>query len=534
MNKLRPISLGKMLEKSAESASEKTALVDAGRRVTYSELQEKSENLAAGLSALGFIKGDRIAIYMKNAIELYIAYYAAQKLGLIVAWVNPMYREKESKFILNNSGAKGLFMFREWEGYDYLDSIYRMKNDLPYLKHIIVVGQGDGKDVHSFDDFIIKGHGLSYKPPEIDIKNDLAMLIYTSGTTGKPKGAMITHYQTVRAGYQYSLGLDAGSEDVFIGVLPMTHSYGCGANLIQPILLKSTIVLMDSYSPEKAFELIEKEKVTLQLAAPTHYVMELGNKNRHKYDLKSLRAGLIAGQPAPEGLITRVEEEMGVYLTSFWGASEVGPGLGIICPYPSPLEIREKYVGLPIADTEVRIVDPETGKEAAVGEIGELTLSGWHVLKGYWENPEETEKQLKDGWLYTGDLVSRDSNGYISVYGRSKDLINRGGYKIYPHELESLIMEHPKVMEACVVATPNPVLGESLCACVILSDHQSLTLEELKEFLNGKISRIKIPNELCIMDDFPRLSGGVKLKKFGKGGVSELAAMDKGREGYRG
>ena len=533
MKNFRPLSLGKMLDRSAESAPEKTALVDAGRRMTYGRLQQRAENLASSLSALGFVKGDRIAIYMKNAVELFIAYYASQKLGLIVAWINPMYREKESKFILNNSGAKGLFMFREWEGYDYLESLAKMKNDLPSLKHIIVVGEGHGKEVHSFEDLIKKGEGLSYKPPKIDIEHDLAMLIYTSGTTGKPKGAMITHYQTVKAGYQYSLCLNAGPEDIFIGVLPMTHSYGCGANLIQPILLKSTIVLTDSFSPEKAFEIIEKEKVTLQLAAPTHYIMELGNKNRPKYDLKSLRAGLIAGQPAPEGLITRVEEEMDVYLTSFWGASEVGPGLGIACPYPSPLEIREKYVGLPIADTEVRIVNPETGKEAAMGEIGELTLTGWHVLKGYWQNPEETAKQVKDGWLHTGDLVSRDSNGYISVYGRSKDLINRGGYKIYPHELESLIMENPKVKEACVVATPNPVLGESVCACVILTDRQWLTLEELKDFLKGKISQIKIPNELCIMDDFPRLSGGVKLKKFGKGGISELAAMDKGREGYR-
>lgn len=267
---------------------------------------------------------------------------------------------------------------------------------------------------------------------------------------------------------------------------------------------------------------------------PAHYILELNNKERERYDLCSLRAGLVAGQPAPEGLITRAQNELGVYLTSFWGASEVGPGLGIICPYPSTLEIREKYIGVPIKDTLARVVDPDTRENIPDGEVGELILSGWHVLKGYWKNPEETKRQIIDGWLYTGDLVSRDKNGFFRIFGRNKDLINRGGYKIIPHEIESQIIQHPKVVEVCVVPTPNPVLGENICACVILSDGESLSLDDIKNFLKGKIAAHKIPNELCIMKEFPRLSGGVKLKKFGKGGIAELADRDKTREGYRG
>jgi fatty-acyl-CoA synthase len=205
-----------------------------------------------------------------------------------------------------------------------------------------------------------------------------------------------------------------------------------------------------------------------------------------------------------------------------------------LCPYPSSLEIREKYIGLPVAGTEIKVVDPATREPLPDGETGELTVFGWHVLKGYWNNPKETQKQVKEGWLFTGDLVSRDVSGYISIYGRIKDLINKGGYKITPFELESLIIEHPKVREVSVVATPNPVLGESICACIILFEDETLTLEELKSFLDGKISQHKFPDELCIMEDFPRLSGGVKLKKFGKGGIGEMAAKDKTREGYRG
>ena len=534
LDTIKSLSLGQMLSKGAADVPDKTALVDGDRRINYKTLNQLAEDLAAGLSQLGFSKGDRVAIYMKSSLEFVTAFYAIEKLGLIVAWVNPAYRKNESQFILGNSGAKGVVIFREWEGYDYLQALLDIKKELPDLEHIVVVGECDGEGVHGYDELIESGSRLSYQDPSIDTQNDLAMLIYTSGTTGNPKGAMITHYQAVRAGYQYSLGIDATASDIFIGILPMSHSYGCGAILIQPFLLQATLVLMENFKPEKAFEIIEKEKITLQLAAPAHYILEMSNKNRSNYDLTSLRAGLIAGQPAPEGLIPGVEKEMGVYLTSFWGASEVGPGVGIMCPYPSPMEIREKYIGLPIAGTEIKVVDPLTREPLADGETGELTVSGWHVLKGYWNNPAETQKQVKDGWLYTGDLISKDENGYVSIYGRIKDLINKGGYKIIPIELESLIIEHPKVREVSVVATPNPVLGESICACVTLMGNETITLNELKSFMEGKVSQHKFPDELCIMEDFPRLSGGVKLKKFGKGGIADMAAMDKTREGLRG
>jgi acyl-CoA synthetase (AMP-forming)/AMP-acid ligase II len=197
------------------------------------------------------------------------------------------------------------------------------------------------------------------------------------------------------------------------------------------------------------------------------------------------------------------------------------------------LEIREKYIGLPIADTRMRVVNPETHEELPNGEIGELTLSGWHVMKGYWKNPEETRKQIIDGWLFMGDLASKEENGYFKIYGRTKDLINRGGYKIYPYELESLLIEHPKIDQICAVPTPNPVLGESICICVIPNAQQRISLEEIREFLKDKIAPHKLPDELCIMDYFPRLSGGVKTKKFGKDGLTELAAKDENRERIR-
>jgi acyl-CoA synthetase (AMP-forming)/AMP-acid ligase II len=360
------------------------------------------------------------------------------------------------------------------------------------------------------------------------------MLIYTSGTTALPKGAMIRQSQTVRAGFAYSLGVDATEGDVFIGFLPMSHSYGCGALLVQPFILGATVVMLDRFSPERAFALIEQERVTVQLAAPAHYIMELDSAARSRYDLSSVRAGLIAGQIAPPGLITRVEREMGIHIASFLGSSEVGPGFSIILPYPSPLDVRERAIGYPLVGTEAKIVNPATGEELDAGESGELVLRGWHVTQGYWNNPEETAHQIRDGWLHTGDLAMRDADGCFSIMGRIKDCINRGGFKIIPSEVEAVLVEHPYVTEVCVVGTPNPILGESICACVVLdASAQDLTLAEIRGHVKGRVADFKLPDELLVLTELPRMPGGVKVNRYGAGGVVELATESEDKQTLR-
>jgi len=205
-----------------------------------------------------------------------------------------------------------------------------------------------------------------------------------------------------------------------------------------------------------------------------------------------------------------------------------------MCPFGTPLEIRKKTVGRPIPGMQVLVIDQETGRHLDRGEVGEMMVKGPNVLKGYWQNQEETDKQReKDGWLHTGDLISMDEKGFITMYGRSKDLINRGGLKIYPAEVESLILRHPHVSQVCVVATPNPVLGESVCACVVPREGTNVTLKEIRGFLKDKIARHKLPDELSIVPDFPKMPGGVKIRKFGAGGVQELASHDEDREKLR-
>lgn len=524
------LNVGEMLERSSSIAPEKVAVTFKKDRVTYKALNERCNILGASLLEVGIKKGDRVSIYMSNCIELYVAFYALQKIGAIVAWANPAFKTQELMFILSNSQAKAIFIHKERNNFDYLTFVKGLRKNLPHLSYIISVGGGKGKGVFVYEELVSKHRKRGLEKPYINIHQDLSMLIYTSGTTGVPKGSMITHYQVIRGGYSYVDGVKATADDIFAGILPLTHSYGCGSILIQPILIQASVALLESFNAEEAFKTIESEKVTLQHGAPAHYIIEMNHRDIDRYDLSSLRAGYLAGQICPEEIIQWGEERK-IYLTSFWGNSETGPGAGTMCPFGSPLDIRQKFVGKAIPGTEIKAVDHETGKEIGTNAVGEMMVRGPHVLKGYWQNPNETKKQLeKDGYLHTGDLISIDQYGFIKIFGRIKDLINRGGLKIYPSEIESLISQYPKVEQVCIVGTPNPVLGESVCVCIIPKGDQKISLMEIRDFLKNKVAKYKLPDELSIMSNFPRLPGGLKIRKYGKDGVQELASLDVNRE----
>lgn len=527
------LNVGEILARTSKIAPEKVSVIFKKDRVTYKVLNKLSNTLAASLQEVGIKKGDRVSIYMSNCIELYIAFYALQKIGAIVAWANPAYKTQELMFILSNSQAKAIFIHKERNNFDYLAFVQGLRHNLPHLSYLISVGGGEGEGVFTYEDLISRRRKKECEKPSINIHQDLSMLIYTSGTTGVPKGSMITHYQVIRGGYSYVDGVKATADDIFVGILPLTHSYGCGSTLIQPILIQASVALLETFNAEEVFKTIDSENVTLQHGAPAHYIIEMNHRDIDKYDLSSLRAGYLAGQICPEEIIQWGGKRK-VYLTSFWGNSETGPGAGTMCPFGTPLDIRKKFVGKAIPGTQIKAVDPETGREVGTNEIGEMMVRGPHVLKGYWQNPNETEKQLQeDGWLHTGDLISIDKNGFIKIYGRIKDLINRGGLKIYPTEIESLILQYPKVVQVCLVGTPNPVLGESICACIIPKGDEEISLMEIRDFLKDKVAKYKLPDELSIMSDFPRVPGGVKVKKYGKGGVQELASLDMNRQKSR-
>jgi fatty-acyl-CoA synthase len=527
------MTVGAALERSAQIVPNKVCVFFKDQGMTYKELNQQSNALAASLQKMGIEKGDRVAIYLSNCPELYIAFYALQKIGAIIAWVNAAYKTHELTFILSNSQAKTVFVQKGKDDSDNFTLVQSLRGNLPDLSCVIALGAEQGDGVIAFEDALLSGRKKEYTKPTIDIHQDLSMLIYTSGTTGVPKGSMITHYQAVRGGYSHVRGVRATADDVFLGILPLTHSYGCGTTLIQPVLIQASVVLLETFAPEEAFKAIEAEKATLQHGAPAHYIMEMNHPNLDRYNLSSLRAGYLAGQICPKEII-QWGEERNIYLSSSWGNSEIGPGAGTMCPFGTPLEVRKRTVGKPIPGTEVKVIDQDTGKQISAGEVGEMMVRGPNVLKGYWENPDETNKQLeKDGWLHTGDLVSVDEKGFVTMYGRSKDLINRGGLKILPVEIESLILQHSQVLQACVVGTPNPVLGESICAVIVPRGDADISLTEIRDFLKDKVAKHKLPDELSIVSDFPKMPGGVKIRKFGAGGVQELASLDKNRKKIR-
>ena len=293
------------------------------------------------------------------------------------------------------------------------------------------------------------------------------------------------------------------------------------------------MVLMENWSVEEALKLIQQERVTVHPVAPPHYMMELNHPDFKKYDLSSLRAGLISGYVPPPGLMEKIEREYkSFWFCNFWGASEVGPGT---LSFPdSPREKRLFTVGRAHEGELIRIVHSETGDEVPAGTVGELVVKGWNVIREYWNNSDETARHFDSGGCFhTGDLASQDSSGYVTITGRLKDQINRGGLKIIPNDLEDELRKHPKIADAVVVGTPNPMLGESICACVILNEGQIVSLGEIRDFLTDRVARNKLPDELFVMKDFPKLSGGVKLNKYGTGGILEMALSAPNREKWR-
>ncbi|MGD0238457.1 MAG: class I adenylate-forming enzyme family protein, partial [Syntrophorhabdales bacterium] len=268
------LAVGEILERSAKIVPNKVCISFKGERVTYQTLNEQSNALAATLQEIGILKGDRVAVYMSSCPELFIAFYALQKIGAIVAWANSAYKTHELTFILTNSQAKAVFVQKGKDSADNFGLIEKIKSGIPHLSFVISIGGGEGEGVFSFEDMLSSGRKKKVTKPSINIHQDLSMLIYTSGTTGVPKGSMITHFQVVRGGYSYVDGVKATADDIFAGVLPLTHSYGCGSTLIQPVLIQASVSLLELFNPEEVFKVIDSEKATIQHGAPTHYILE--------------------------------------------------------------------------------------------------------------------------------------------------------------------------------------------------------------------------------------------------------------------
>jgi fatty-acyl-CoA synthase len=525
------MSLGEVCSRTAAKVPDKTAIFEASRSCTYKELDDLANSLAAGLLSIGVKKGDRVGIILQNTIETIISYVALTKMGAVTIGLNPRYRENELRFMLEYSGLSTVITMNSNGDYNYIQLLKMLQKDLPALNILIAMDPTDYPDIFVFEDLIKNHMNESCDFPVINAKTDLITLMYTSGTTGIPKGAMATHYQLIRNTTQFIDRLDITADDVILTQLPWFHAFANIACINLSIITGATMVIQDPFDPAETLKMIEKYRCTIHHGTAAMFLMELNYKDFKKYDLSSLRAGVAAGEACSTDLLLKIKKEMNLNVISTWGMTELSGG-GCSTRLTDPVELKTNTVGLPSKDCKVKICN-ENGNELPTGEVGELWFWGWLVTPGYWKNEEETKKQITDdGWLKTGDMFRMLENGYLQYVGRSKEMVNRGGYNVYPRELEDLLSKHPKVGSVVIVGTPNEILGELICACVIPKNSDNPPdIMELREYCKDKIADYKMPDELCIMEDFPKTPSG-KIRKFGDRGIRDMALM-LARQNYR-
>ena len=505
------LNVSELFERACKLFPDKEAIYDRSRRMTYRELHDESFALSAALADLGIKKGDRIACCLPNWHEFIVVYLAAAHLGAIMVPFNTRYREHEVEYILENSGAKVAFMTESFSGVPHLEQFSNAKKKIPTLERLITV-RFETNEHDSYSKLIARGRNLPFAPEKIDRKEDVFTILYTSGTTGKPKGAMLTHANVVHTGTITAEALQCTPDDVFLVAVPVFHVFGMVPSIATTFSVGGKMVLMDTYKAVEALQLIQDEKISVKHGVPSMFILELNHPDFNKFDLSSLRTGIIAAAPCPIEVVKRIRSDMGCNICISYGLTETSATM-VITSFDDDDTIRTETVGRALPGAQVKIVG-KNRETLPHGEIGEIACKSFGVMKGYWNMPEQTKAAFdEEGWFYTGDLGTLDEKGYVRIVGRAKEMIIRGGYNIYPREIEELIFTFPGVMEAAVVGLPDSVLGEISCAAIRVKPGETVDLEELKKFLQSKIADYKVPDKYIIVDEFPLTASG-KLKKI--------------------
>jgi len=535
------LTLPQMLAQTAEKCSGDTALIYLGARISYGQLQDHVNRLAAGLQAMGLAKSDRVALLMPNCPQFVIAFFGALRAGAIVTATSSMYTAREIAHQWNDAGATVVIADRR---------LYPViKAALPQLtsvRHVILTGprqyssrhfqklceflnstappthsavlkfdeagaaHSKGPELHHWDKLL----SLARTPgPDGLTPSDIACLQYTGGTTGTSKGAMLTHANLALNAYHSNCWLTGGSSQrqVMIAALPFFHIYAMTCLMIASVENGGTVVVLPRFELRAALNAIRKYHPTIYHGVPTMYVAFNSTPHVERYGFNSLRVCMSGGAPLPVEVRQKFEALTGGKLVEGYGLTETSPVTHINPPGGSP---KVGSIGLPIAETEARIMDLDTGtREMPVGEIGEIAIRGPQVMKGYWNKPQETAQVLRDGWLYTGDIAKKDEDGYFYIVDRKKDMIIAGGYNIYPREVEEVLFECPKVKEAGVIGVPDPYRGETVKAFVVLKDGATATADEIIAFCRTRLASYKVPRQVVFRDSLPKSGVGKYLRR---------------------
>lgn len=511
------VTAGEYLDRAVKNNREKIALIYNDETLTYQEFADKVTNLAASLIKLGIKQGDKVAIIMPNWPEFIIASQAIMKIGAVKVPMHINFRTVEIATTLKHCEAKVVIMASEWQGYSYANTLDSIRHELPTLENVIVIGPTYA-DMISLRQLLNENSGaqkiiddyLNENPVEAD---DLACILYTSGTTGTPKGILHTHNSIYRLAYSSNVRRKVNEQEVWLGMLPLSSAFGIQYIELCPIISNSTLVLMESFDPLKALQLIDRYKVTSPVGVPTMFIRMLKNADFSKFNVSSVRNAYLGGAASPEDMMISIKAKFGCQITITYGASEFGHST--MTELDDSLQIICNTSGSPIyGGAEVKIVGAN-GRVVERNEIGEIYTRSFGNSLGYYKDPERTESSYAEGgWIHVGDLGVMNEKGYISVVGRSIDMIIRGGHNIYPDEIESILNALPGIELVCIVGYPDPELGERTCAFIKLKpDAAEITRDELVNFLKGKVARYKIPDTVKIVDQFPMTASG-KIQKL--------------------
>ncbi|MFC5542422.1 MAG: AMP-binding protein [Bacilli bacterium] len=526
-------TIGQLLEEQAEKYPNKEAVVysDRNLRLTYQEFNAWSDQVAKALMALGIQKGDHIAVWTTNVPEWVALQFATGKMGAPLVTVNTNYRTAELEYLLKQSDSQTLILIEQYKDHRFIDTVYEIcpelktckpgelkSKRLPMLKNVIIISEKQFDGVYNWNDVIKLAEQVSDE--ELDKRkaalhyDDVINLQYTSGTTGFPKGVMLTHYNIVNNAINIAECMKLTHEDRLCIPVPFFHCFGCVIGTMAIVSAGGTMVPIQEYNPVEVLKTVEKEKCTALHGVPTMFISELNLPNFDEFDLSTLRTGVMAGSNCPEELMKSVIQKMNMKdITICYGQTESSPVI-TQTRTDDPFELKVGSVGRALPNVEVKIIDPTTGKEVPPNTQGELCTRGYHVMKGYYKNPEATSEAIdEDNWLHTGDLATMDENGYVRITGRLKDMIIRGGENIYPREIEEFLYKNPKIYDVQIVGVPDEKYGEEVAAFIILKQGETATAEEIREFCEGKISKHKIPRYIFFVDQYPMTASG-KIQKF--------------------
>src|SRR3990172_9123820 len=519
--------------------NEAVVSIHQNRRLSYAQLALAIDILARGLVGVGFTKGDRIAVWSTNNIEWLLLQMATARIGAILVNINPAYRSRELAYALQRSGVQGLFVIPSFRTSDYISMLVELIPELkdgvpgqwkskafPALRHIVVYNPAAADRTErpqagflTWPEVLtaadqVTGEKLQAMTAVLD-RDDPINIQYTSGTTGFPKAVVLTHHNILNNAYFSALAMHFKEADRLAVPVPFYHCFGMVlGNLLCLSVGACLVIPCEHFDAGQVLQAVEKERCTAVHGVPTMFIAELDHPQFREFNLSSLRTGIMAGAPCPPALMKRVMEDMHCSeILIGYGETEASP-ITHLTTRDDTLRRRTETVGKNLPHQEVKIVDLATGQTVLLGHVGEICFRGYHVMVAYYGDEEATRKANDGhGWLHSGDLGTMDADGYVRITGRLKEMIIRGGEKIYPREIEDYIFTHPKVAEVAVFGIPDEYYGEEVAAWIQLHSGKSATEDEIKEFCKGKIAHFKIPCYIWFVEEFPMTVTG-KFQKF--------------------